>query len=70
MIVAMVGGLASSREKLGTFSDIGDMPVAFEFVAYRVLLVALFMLAIFTAVAVANCREILAHCALLTAVPS
>ena len=70
VIAAMVGGMAfGGREKLGTFPEIRGLPVPFEFVAYRVLLVALAMLALVAGLAVDHCHDILSNCPVLTAVP-
>ena len=67
-IAAMIGGLAFGvRDKVGTFPEIGNLPIPFEFVAYRVLLMALVILAIVTGLVIAHCHDILSTCALLAA---
>jgi hypothetical protein len=69
VITAMIGGLAFGvREKLGTFPEIGWLSVPFEFVAYRVLLTTLAMLAFVTAVPVDQYLNIPNDCQLV-AVP-
>lgn len=66
-IAVLISGLAFGvREKLGTFPEIGNLPVPFEFVAYRVLLTTLLILAILTGVAVTHYLDIPKDCQLVT----
>ena len=68
VIGAMIGSMAFGvREWLGTFPEIWGAPVAFEYVAYRVLLTALAMLAIVMGAALAGCYAVLTNCPLLAA---
>jgi hypothetical protein len=66
-LAAIVGGLAFGvRERLGTFPEIWGLPVAFEFVAYRVLLTVLVMLALVTAMTVASALTLPTDCPRVT----
>ena len=68
VLAAMVGGMALGvRERLGTFFEVGGATVAFEFVAYRVLLMALMMLAIMMGIALTQYHAILTNCPKVTA---
>lgn len=67
VLAVMISGLAfGAREKLGTFPEIGHLSVPFEFVAYRVLLTALAMLAFVTAVTVDQYLNTPKDCQLVT----
>ena len=67
VIAAMISGLAFGvREKLGTFPEIGNLPVPFEFVAYRVLLTALVMLALLMGIAVTQYLDLPHDCQMVT----
>ena len=68
VLAAMVGGMALGvRERLGTSFEVGGATVAFEFVAYRVLLMALMMLAIMMGIALTQYHAILTNCPKVTA---